>query len=426
MAEFITPKFLENQSVEEIFSEMKGVMPDDIDVSNAGHFHNMTYPTAYEISQMIQFRLLEAIKLILPRFCGEYDTMADYHAESRGMTRRKAKYSTGYLTIYGEEGTVIPEGSTFSTISVNDEPSIEFETTGAANIPAGGSIEVPIACLIGGTYGNVAANTIVLNRSNIDGITNVINVNPTEGGTDGETTEELLARIDEYDKNQGESFVGNKADYRRWVLEYPDEKISSVEVITPDEYAQGGADNEEYPQEEVTNGDGVLPIKIYITDSKGKRASSELCQGVYNYIMNPENPYERKAGINAYIQVLPPEVDSYITVIATIQLKDQYTLAAVKETVLATIQSYLTNEAVSDGEIKISRIGAILSQTEGIEDYTELYIGTDENIPSKENIPIKTSIIPLITDGSLILTTSEDVDDIESDIERLDNRLKGE
>ena len=73
MAEFEIPDFLQGQSPEEIYSDMTEQMPSDIDISEGSHPYNYTFPTAYIVSRLVQFRLIEAIKMITPQFCQGYD-----------------------------------------------------------------------------------------------------------------------------------------------------------------------------------------------------------------------------------------------------------------------------------------------------------------------------------------------------------------
>jgi hypothetical protein len=73
------------------------------------------------------------------------------------------------------------------------------------------------------------------------------------------------------------------------------------------------------------------------------------------------------------------------------------------------VASYLS-EALSDGEIKITRVEAILSATEGINDFTALQIGivgTSSTTYGSSNIALTGFQIPQIVAGDLDLTEGD-------------------
>ena len=105
---------------------MKKILPADLDVSEGSHSWNLTRPTALIAAEICEFILPEVIKLIWPSFA--YSTFLDYHAETRAMARLEPTAATGEITITGKPETVIPAGSLFAVPSVNNEPSIDYET----------------------------------------------------------------------------------------------------------------------------------------------------------------------------------------------------------------------------------------------------------------------------------------------------------
>lgn len=384
-AEFTTPTFLEPYSVDGIYQQMVDVLPSDIDTSQGSHVYNLTYPTALVLSELCEYVLPQVIQLIFPQWSyGEY---LDAHAETRGMTRKAATAATGEITITGIAGTFIPAGSAFSTASLNqDDPSITYDTLEAVTIPSSGSVTVDVECEQTGTVGNAAANTVIIVSSTITGISGVTNAEPMIGGTDEETDEALIARIVEYDVSQGDSFTGNVSDYKRWALSVAG--VGSALVIP-------------------ANDDTGL-VTIVITDSNGAPATESLCNTVYNYIMQPDNPDARLAPVNAFLQVAAPTIVD-IGIQATVELVADYELSTVEAAFLTNVASYLS-EALSDGEIKITRVEAILSATEGINDFTALQIGivgTSSTTYSSSNIALTGYQIPQIVAGDLDLTEGD-------------------
>lgn len=379
MTEFITPAFLENHSTDEVHAKMMEILPEDLDVSQGSHTWNKTRPTALVIAELCEFILPEVIKLIFPEW--SYGEFLDGHAQVRGMTRRAATAATGTLTITGTPETVIPAGSLFSTASVNDEPSVDYQTLEEIVIPAEGVIEVEIECTQIGIIGNTTVNTIVFVGNNISGVTSVTNSDEVAGGTEEETDESLIERIVEYDRTQGDSFVGNISDYKRWALSV--NGVGSAVVI---------------PAEDTS---GL--VTIIVTDSNGSPATEQLCEEVYNYIMRPDDPGVRKAPVNAYLSVEAPETID-IAVIATVELEDGYTIESVIEAFQTGLTAYLP-EALEDNEVKYTRVHAVLSATAGVNDFSGLQIGVKSaGTYSTSNIPITITQLPTVAADDLLLT----------------------
>lgn len=381
MADFQTPDFLQNYSADDVFNTMTEILPADIDLSQGGHAFNMVMPTALIVSQICEFVLPEVIKLIFPEFSyGEY---LDYHAQTRGLTRRAATAATGTVTVTGTVGTVIPAGSLFTTPSINEEPSVDYETTEEATIPAGGSVTITVECTQAGLIGNTSANTIVISSSGITGITAVTNDDEITGGTAEETDESLITRIEEYDQSQGDSFVGNVSDYIRWAKSI--EGVGSVGVIPAQD----------------TSGQ----VTIVLTDQNGDPANETLCQAVYDYIMSPDDPESRLAPVNAVVVVEPPEtVNIYIK--ATVELLSGITIEAVSAAFVTQANNYLA-EAVEDAEVKYTKLAAVLSSINGVNDFSGFEIGTESEgtvTYGTSNITIESTQLPVITAEDVVFT----------------------
>lgn len=381
MAEFTTPSFLQNRSTNDNHAKMKEIIPADIDMSEGGHAWNMTRPTAMIAAEICQFILPEVIKLIFPQW--SYGQFLDYHANDRGMSRRKATAAVGQVTITGAAGTVIPKDSIFSTASVNGADSLDYKTLEETRIPESEMVTVDVECTKTGVIGNTGANTIVLVTSRINTVKSVINSEPLTGGTEEEDDESLIRRISEYDQSQGDNYVGSVADYKRWATSV--DGVGSATII---------------PAQDTT---GL--VTIILTDANGDPATEQLCMAVYNRIMRPDNPDERLAPVNANIKVVPPSTME-IGIQATVELADNATLESVKAAFAARLALYLP-VALDEGEIKYTRIAAALAATEGANDFSDLQIGliTDGAITyGASNIPITTSQLPTISVDDLILS----------------------
>ena len=381
MAEFTTPVFLQNHSPEEVHARMKEIIPKDLDLSEGGHAYNLTMPTALVLAEICEFVLPEVIKLIFPEY--SYGEFAVAHAKARGMSPRSATAANGELTITGSPNTVIPTGSLFSTAAVNGEPSVDYKTLEAATIPEAGSVTVAVECTQTGIIGNTTENTIVLVSSRLTGITAVTNEKPLTGGTEEEDDASLIERVLDFDKSQGESYVGSASDYKRWATSVSG--VGSATIIPAQD-------------------DSGL-VTIIITDANGDPATEQLCTSVYNYIMRPDDPYERLAPVNALLKVEPPATMK-ISIKATVELTDEATLEAVKAAYMTQLALYLP-VALDDGEIKYSRVAAALAAVEGANDYSDLQIGLkvgDTVTYGTSNIAITSNQLPVIDADDLVLT----------------------
>lgn len=405
MAEFVVPEFLKNQTVEKIYQRIQNNLPPDIDKSEGSHTYNLTYPTAYEEAYLSQYIITEALKLIWAKY--SYGIYTDYHAAERGLTRIEAACAIGKLTITCDADTEIPQGSIFSTKSVNGEPAIDFETIERV-LPENAErvVEVAVKAKLAGADGNVAPNTIVINTSNIKGIKTVTNQEKTDGGVDAESDISLIERIEEYDRSQGKSFIGNKADYRRWAKEV--NGVGEVTVLDPVE--NNTAKEDELGNKVSTEG----TVTIVALNEEGGKADPSLCAAIYNYIMDPlvksfdgtENSandgfgYNRLAPYNAKLEVVGAETEENFVISVTIKLDDSNkTIDNIDKTqLLADLTDYLVT-TIESKEIILTKVAAIISNTKGVADYKELKINGKE-----ENYTLSNGKVPTINDDTLLLT----------------------
>lgn len=378
MAEMMIPAFLQNRSFENILTEMIGQLPEDIDISEGSHPYNLLAPTAYETSRMAEFVLMEAIKLIFPKFCADYDEYVDYHAETCGIARKKATKATGSITITGKAGTEIPAGSRFSTVSVNGNIAVEFISKKEAVIDEDGIVEIFIEAVESGKSGNVAAGTVILMSTPINGVNSVVNELATSGGLDEETSEALVDRIAEYEAAQGMSFVGNIADYKRWALEV--DGVGSVQVI------------------DAQDGSGLVTLIISDRNGEPAKTGDILCESVYKHIMSPDDEDLRLAPCGARLSVVGPETID-VSVSATVWIdKTIIAFEDVIDTFFEDMAAYLI-EAANTGSIVWTKVGSLLSEINGVKDYENLKVNNDV-----VNIPVLAGHMPRIRAENITLT----------------------
>ena len=204
------------------------------------------------------------------------------------------------------------------------------------------------------------------------------------GGTEAESDEDLIARINEYDQNLNNSFAGSASDYKRWALSV--DGVGDATVI---------------PAED----DSGL-VTIILTDLNGAPANESLRTKVYNKIMRPDKPDARLAPCNAFLSVVAPATIA-ISIMATIELDTGATLESVRANFSTLLAVYLA-EALEEGEVKYTRISSVLSSVEGVSDFKDLKFGIKTESGTEygtNNIDVSDRQLPTVDIEDLLLTS---------------------
>lgn len=368
--EFIPPSFLSDQDAETIHKRMMENLPPDIDDMENGFPWDFTKPTALEKAEMLEFHLVETLKIMFPMWA--YDEWLDYHAKGRGITRKPANAASGELLITGISGTTIPAGFKFAAPATADTPAIEYQTTEKYTIGEDGTVRVQITAVEAGPKGNVPANTVTLMMTPIKGITSVTNEAAITGGTEVESDDELRNRIMEIDAASEASFVGSDGDYKRWAEEVPG---VGTALVMP-EWAGPGT------------------VKVVVIDANGQPANQAIITAVYNYIMSPDDRLQRKAPIGATVTVEVPTAKE-INYSFTLELKAGENQETVLDRFKAQLRTYYV-EAKKEGVVRYNKISSILTNTDGVKDFTGLTIngGTINIVLEEDEYPVTGTIDP--------------------------------
>ena len=374
--EFVPPSFLNGQDAETIHKRMMENLPPDIDDMENGFPWDFTKPTALEKAEMLEFHLVETLKIMFPMWA--YDEWLDYHAKGRGITRKPANAASGELLITGIPGTTIPAGFKFAAPATADSPAIEYETTEKFTIGEDGTVRVQVTAVEPGTKGNVPANTVTLMMTPIKGITSVNNEAAITGGTEVESDDELRNRIMEIDAASEASFVGSDGDYKRWAEEVPG---VGTALVMP-EWAGPGT------------------VKVVVIDANGQPANQAIITAVYNNIMSPDDRLQRKAPIGATVTVEAPTAKE-INYSFTLELKAGENQETVLERFKAQLRTYYV-EAKKEGVVRYNKVSSILTNTEGVKDFTGLTMngGTINIELGEDEYPVTGTIDPTGGGGS--------------------------
>ena len=374
--EFIPPSFLSDQDAETIHKRMMENLPPDIDDMENGFPWDFTKPTALEKAEMLEFHLVETLKIMFPMWA--YDEWLDYHAKGRGITRKPANAASGELLITGISGTTIPAGFKFAAPATADSPAIEYQTTEKYTIGEDGTVRVQITAVEAGPKGNVPANTVTLMMTPIKGITSITNEANITGGTEVENDDELRNRIMEIDAASEASFVGSDGDYKRWAEEVPG---VGTALVMP-EWAGPGT------------------VRVVVIDANGQPANAAIIAAVYDNIMSPGDRLQRKAPIGATVTIEVPTAKE-LNYTFTLELKAGENQETVLERFKAQLRTYYV-EAKKDGVVRYNRVSSILTNTDGVKDFTDLTInGGTVNIDLEEDeYPVTGIVDPMGGGGS--------------------------
>ncbi len=376
---FTPPPWYRGETAEQIQARMMEALPADIDNVEGGFPYDFTMPTALEEDELINFILIETLKIMFPAW--SYGQYMDYHAAGVGLTRRAPNHASGTITVTGVPGTQIPAGTIFCVPAVGDTPAIEYATDALAVIGTAdpgedyGTVDISVTAVEGGIDGNVAADTIVIMASPITGVVSITNQDAITGGTVEETDDELYERIVLQEQSAGESYVGCDADYIRWAKE-----VSGVGTVLVD--AQYEQDHPNW-------------VKLIVLDSNGQPANASILSAVYDHIMHPGNrAIERLAPVGAILVVVAPGDDCKLDIVVTgLQTEGVATAADIAARFKTALDTYYI-EAKEEGAVKWNRLHAIFTDTEGVADFTAMTVNGDTaNITiDADDYPVTNSI----------------------------------
>ena len=124
----------------------------------------------------------------------------NYHAQTRGLRRKAAVPASGMLRfsrgVPSPTGSVIPVGVVCAISRGDDGIELRFKTTAQVTLPAGETfVDVPAEATHGGAFTNAAPNSITVMITPVQGVSGITNPAAFTGGVDGETDEQLRARL---------------------------------------------------------------------------------------------------------------------------------------------------------------------------------------------------------------------------------------
>lgn len=156
----------------------------------------------------------------------------DAWAATVGLERLDATAAFGIVEFTAPDGTVIAEGTQVSTEQTSaDADPVTFATTEGGIVDVSGVLALPVAAIVQGAAGNVAANTVTVLGSSLDEAASLTNPAAITGGSDIETDESLAAGVARRLSGAENGF--NAAWYEGQGLRWPGVGFCTVFANTP-------------------------------------------------------------------------------------------------------------------------------------------------------------------------------------------------
>lgn len=348
--------YSENNAKEDILSRMKNNIGNDIDKNEGSFIYDSLNPNAVE---------LEKIYENLDDISGKFDiyNLSTSELETRvyqrtGINKKAATYATGTLTATGN-GT-INAGALFQTSA-----GVQFEATETVVIQASGRVNVK--AVLSGSFGNIPTGQITIMPVTITGITSVTNNDITSGGYDQESDSALIQRY--LDKVQAPSTSGNKAQFKSWA-----ESVTGVGMAKV------------FP---LWNGNNT--VGIVIVDSNKQPASDDLVAKVQNYIDPGVTGLGNGAAPIGAFCTIQSAAGKIIDISFTAVKDPNFNDVQRQTSVEANLINYLKSIAFTNAAVSYAQIGAIILDSDGILDYSNLTVnlGTSNISLAVSEVPVK-------------------------------------
>ncbi|MBU3146903.1 baseplate J/gp47 family protein [Clostridium sp. CF012] len=337
----------ENKTVDNINQEMLTSIPDEYEKTLGNPTADIIKSFAIEsnsiwVGLQALFNKVDVDKL-------EGEELTSYVTQRKGIDRKIATFSNAALTIVGNGNIVV--GNLFATAN-----GLQFRSL--QNITVANTAIVTVQALDAGNNGNVGANAINQMPVTIAGIVSCNNLLASFDGFEAETDDLLRERY--YEALRMPATSGNRFHYMKWAKEIVG--VGDAKVIS------------------LWN--GANTVKVIIIDSNKQPASVDVVKKSQDYI-DPAitGTGEGEAPIGAYCTVVSAISKSINIDLVDIQEATNYTLAEITETLKTNITEYLKEVAFKQDYISYAKIGNVILNTKGVEDYSNLKInGGIENI----------------------------------------------
>lgn len=331
--------FLE-QTYENIKKRILDKFPKLLNKSEGSYSDTLISPTAEELAKAyMSMGDILSIGFIEDGF---YEYL-DKRVAEFGVYRKQGTKSTGAITVKGQDGAVIINGT---NIIVND---LKYVVLNDIELPTENTIYVE-AVEVGYEYNVLSGTEFKLVDPNVK-IESLIAKEDFKGGIDIETDEELKARFKKIVSDPATS--GNKAHYEQWALEV--DGVGRAVV---------------YP---LWNGNGT--VKVMCVGSDGNPIEQSIIDKV-KYHIDENKP------IGCALTVITPTILD-ISVVASVKVKEGYVIEDLKAELEEALSSYLRTVT---SEVVYSKVYGLLINLAGVGDISSLTVnGGTSNIQVQED-----------------------------------------
>ena len=277
----------------------------------------------------------------------------DRHAQMRGLSRGAAGRATGTMRFETDEARgqaiIIPAG----TVCLNAAGS-EFLTDEAAELAAGELFcTVKATAREAGSAGNVPAESVTFMALRPAGVSRCFNPGAFGGGSDGESDEELRARVLESYKSLPNG--SNRSYYETVALET--EGVAAAMVV-PKVRGVGTADVYIAGKAGLPDGDTVAAVEARLEQER------EICVD---------------------IRVAAPETVS-VPVSVSIEVSEEGDSESVCAAVKAALEGYFDGRLLGKN-VLLAKLGSVVFGVEGVENYSFTAPSADVEI-AQNQLPV--------------------------------------
>ena len=328
----------EEKTYETILEEMLDAVTSDVDKREGSVIYDALAPAALKLAETY-FELNNFIDLVFADTAvGEY---LDRIAVDHGMSRKEAVYAIRKVETSGP----IDIGTRWSLSDLIFTVTEKITDT-----------SYYAECNIAGSTGNMCYGTLE-NIDNVSGVTaDLTDIITT--GQDVESDDNLRERF--YYKVQLPSTSGNVSDYLKWALDVPG--VGNAKI---------------YP---LWNGPGT--VKVLIVNSNNV-VDQTLEQKTLDYIENV-----RPIGATVTVDSLQT---TGISINVKVSLDGSKTLTEVKDLFEDKVSDYIKSCVFTTNTVSAAKIGSLILDTEGINDYSDLKLNN-----SSSNVTIEDGYIPVL------------------------------
>lgn len=335
---------MSSKTVNEIHNSMLLAIPNEYNKAEGYPMYDLSRGFAFALKELADEIKQVKEKQSVRNLTG--DELSQVVEERTGLTRKAAVKALVEIKVLAGTGQVL-KTDLFST-----EDGIYFKSLEAKDVTVGDTILCE--CTQGGSIGNVGPGTITVVPKTITGVVRITNEASAYGGYNVETDESLLERY--FDRLRKPVNGVNANQYIAWA-----ESVNGV----------GGARC-------IPIWNGKNTVKVIIIGSDYKPASENIVKLVQDYIdPNQNGDGSGVATIGAVTTVVSAKtVEVNITIKGLRLSGDETTLKAEIE---SKIDRYIRTVAFNTDYVSIAKIGGILIDIDGVQDYSELLINGTHN-----------------------------------------------